>query len=355
MSSPMNARQILRWLWINLLAASGCLWWLKRKLRAEGSVVALVLHRVMRDRDYAQTCSQPEILVREQTFRELAAYVAREYQAVDLHDALAGAPSQKLKIVFTFDDGWWDNYAVLLPIAQEHNIPLTIFICPELVGKSTPFWPERVIGYLHASRPDAGARGIDAMIESLKKLAPQDREQQLARLEKEANRSGAKAEVTAADSAKIDRTLSWQEIQQMDRAGVRFGSHTRSHEILTAVSDETARQQVEGTDAAIAQVLGKACTAFSYPNGNWSAAARSIVADAGFKLAVTADRQIWTADCDPLAIPRSNVYEEDLVGLSGRFSPAMFEYATIWKAWRRSKLNARRQPEAQTKPTPVTL
>jgi hypothetical protein len=97
------------------------------------------------------------------------------------------------------------------------------------------------------------------------------------------------------------------------------------------------------------------CTAFSYPNGNWSAAARGVVADAGFKLAVTADRQIWTAETDRLTIPRSNVYEEDLVGLSGHFSPAMFEYATIWKAWRRTRVNAGMQTGAQPKPTPVAL
>jgi peptidoglycan/xylan/chitin deacetylase (PgdA/CDA1 family) len=346
----VNLRPILRSLWVGLLASSGCLWWAKRKLRGEGAVVALAFHRVLTDADYAQTHSEPEILVRERTFRELAAYAEREYLALDLHEAVPGEPSEKLKVVFTFDDGWWDNYSVALPIARAHRIPLTVFLCPQLVDKSMPFWPERVIALLRAAKTEPDRSEIKTLVESLKKQVPHEREQALTRLAEEANQNGVSVEATT-----IDRTLSWQEIAQMDRAGVRFGSHTRSHEILTALPADMARREVEGSDVAIEQMLGKPCDAFSYPNGSWSAESRSIVAEAGFKLAVTVDRRIWTADSDPLAIPRSNVYEDDLVGLNGRFSPTMFEYTTIWKAWRRSKMTSTMQAGTQPQTTPATL
>ena len=350
MRLPMRARRVLRWLWVSLLASSGCLWWAKHKLRSNGAVVALAFHRVLSDKDYSQTNSQPEILVRERTFRDLAAYTKRKYEALDLHEGMPGKPSAKLKVVFTFDDGWSDNYSVVLPIARAHSIPLTVFLCPHLVGKSMPFWPERVIALLRAAKSNPDASEIETLIENLKKQVPQEREQILTRLAEEANQRDQRAEV-----ATIDRTLSWQEIAQMDEAGVRFGSHTRSHEILTSLPINMARREVEGSDAAIEQVLGRPCDAFSYPNGSWSAEARSIVAEAGFKLAVTVDRKIWTADSDPLAIPRSNVYEDDLVGLNGRFSPAMFEYTAIWKAWQRSNLNSRMQAGTQPLPTSATL
>ena len=345
-----NFRRVLRWLLATLLASSGSLWWVKRKLRANGAVVALVFHRVLRDVDYARTYSQPEILVRERTFRDLIAYIAREYEACDLQEVVPGTPGKKLKVVLTFDDGWWDNYAVVLPITVTHNIPFTVFLCPELVGKSMPFWPERVIASLRASKRDVDFREINTLIERVKQQAAQEREQTVARLAEEANRRGV-----AVETATIDRTLSWQEVAQMDRAGVRFGAHTRSHEILTSVPPDTARREVQGSDVAIVQVLGKPCMAFSYPNGSWSAEVRSIVSEAGFKLAVTVDRGLWTEDSDLLAIPRSNVYEDHLVGLNGRFSPAIFEYTAIWKAWRRSRMNSRAQTRTQPQPTPATL
>ena len=336
MRVKIHPRQVLRWLWVNLLAGSGCLWWVKNRIRSQGAVIGLVFHRVLRDEDCQRTHSQPEIRVQERTFRELAAYVARNYEAHDLHEVVPGARSRKLKVVFTFDDGWWDNCAVALPITRAYNIPLTIFLCPHMVDKNMPFWPERAIALLHASEPGCTAGQVAKLIEDLKRQLPQAREQALAKLAEAAHQPWA----PSADVS-VDRTLSWEQISEMDRAGVRFGSHTHSHEILTNVPIDTARQQIEGTGAAIEQKLSKPCVAFSYPNGNWSETVRDVVATAGFKLAVTTDRKIWTTETDPLAIPRSNVYEQDLVGLDGRFSAAMFEYVTIWKPWRRSKLKRR--------------
>jgi peptidoglycan/xylan/chitin deacetylase (PgdA/CDA1 family) len=338
MGMQKQLRRVARSMWVTALSASGSLWWAKRQLRRNGAVVAFVFHRVLSDSDFDRTHSQPEILVREKTFRELAAYVERECEALDLHEAKPGKPGERVKVIFTFDDGWWDNYTLALPIAHAHGIPLTIFVCPQLLGKSMPFWPERVVALLEASGADAAE--IKNVVESLKVQEPEQRAASLMRLEEEAAQRGADIA-----KAEIDKTVSWQEMAQMDKAGVRFGSHTHSHEILTSVSPETARKQVEGSDEAIEQKLGRACEAFSYPNGSWSQETRDIVAEAGFKMAVTVERRAWTIDSDPLAIPRANVYEEDLVGLNGRFSPAMFEYTTIWKAWRAA--NARIRSTAQ--------
>jgi peptidoglycan/xylan/chitin deacetylase (PgdA/CDA1 family) len=346
-------RRVARSLWVGLLAGSGCLWWAKRQLRRQGAVVAFVFHRVLSERDFSATHSQPEILVRERTFRDLAAYVERECEALDLHEARPGQAGEKVKVVFTFDDGWWDNYSLALPIAHAHGIPLTIFVCPQLVGKNMPFWPERVVALLEAAGRDAAE--IKGVIESLKVQEPMQREQSLAKLESEMSQRLSQKGAAGVVNAAIDKTVSWQEMAQMDKAGVRFGSHTHSHEILTSVSPDAARRQVEGSDDAIEQKLGRPCEAFSYPNGSWSVETRNIVADAGFKLAVTVERRAWTADSDPLAIPRANVYEEDLVGLSGKFSPAMFEYTTIWKAWRAAKLKSGIRPGAQPQTSPATL
>jgi len=80
-----------------------------------------------------------------------------------------------------------------------------------------------------------------------------------------------------------------------------------------------------------------------------------MLADAGFKLAVTTARGAWTTGCDHLAIPRSNICEDNVTGLGGRFSKAMFEYTTFWKAWRASKAPSRLQSPAHKQPTPVTV
>jgi len=225
----------------------------------------------------------------------------------------------------TFDDGWSDNCKTALPIAREYGIPVSIFICPGLVGCDSPFWPERVSAMYRIKSPKAAHREVDDFIEMLKIQSPKARTLLIDTL---AESIGGRPE-----SQGVDRTLSWAEIARMDQEGVRFGSHTFSHQILTTIPEQTIQRELRESKTAIARFLGKPCHTFAYPNGNWSPEARRILAEEGFSLAFTMDRGVWTVNSDLLAIPRLNVAEDNLVGLTGRFSRVRFEYTTFWKTW----------------------
>jgi peptidoglycan/xylan/chitin deacetylase (PgdA/CDA1 family) len=324
-----RSRVYLQRLWVGLLFFSGCLWWAKRQLRRSGAVIVMTFHRVLADSEFGRYHRVPGIVMREDTFKSLAEYVSNHYEAVDLKKVAPGSPSGKLRLAFTFDDGWSDNYAIVLPIARLHEIPLTIFVCPGLTGCRVPFWPERVINALTASRPSVQRREIEAAIESLKHCSPEERERLIVKLSNGTGAGQIQEESFAGESA-----LSWTEIAEMDRSGVRFGSHTHTHQILTAVPPVTIRREIRESKNAIEGLLNSRCDLFAYPNGDWSSDAKHILAEEGFKLAFTTQRGAWMPTSDPLAIPRANVYEGNLVGPRGGFSPAMFEYTTFWKVWR---------------------
>jgi peptidoglycan/xylan/chitin deacetylase (PgdA/CDA1 family) len=346
----MDVRRLVQWLWAVLLASTGCLWWAKRQLLREGAVVALMFHRVLGEVDYHRTHSLPGIVVREHTFRELLEHIARRCELVDLRAANPGKPSRRLKVAVTFDDGWSDNYTVAFPIVRSLQIPITVFVCPGLVGKNSPFWPEQVIALLKAVKPRTGSREVTELVENLKHASSELRERYLMELTEQARQQGkcVKAETT-------DGLLSWPQIKEMAQAGIRFGSHTQTHQILTTVEGDKAHEEVLGSKAAIESMLGKPCAVFAYPNGNRSAETRRILAGAGFELAVTTERSAWTASCDPLEIPRANVYEGNLVGPTNQFSPAMFEYTTFWKTWRATKVNKLQKIRAQQQPASAAV
>jgi len=346
----VNARRGLRWLWAMLLATSGCLWWTKRQLSASGAVIVFTLHRVLDEAGYLRTQSLPGIVIKDRTFREFVAYVVRRYEPVDFRQVRPGKPSDKVRVAFTFDDGWSDNYSIALPIARKHEIPLTIFICPGLLDRDRPFWPEEVAALIRAIRPAVEVSEIEAEIETLKTYAQEARTQYLARLSEEARHRGI-----CIGPSDIDRTVSWAAIAEMDREGVNFGSHTQTHQILTKVSPEEARKEVQISKAAIERALSKRCDTFAYPNGNWSVETQQLLAEEGIKLAVTSERGAWTAHCDLLAIPRSNISEDNVVGPRGRFSPTMFEYTTFWKSWRETKAKSRLAFRPSQEPTPAAL
>jgi len=322
-------RFMARCAWVCVLAWTGSLRRAKRHLRESGSIVTLTFHRVLDDAARQSTNSLPGIIIRERTFQELIRYLAGCCELVDFSDAKPGVAVGKVRLALTFDDGWSDNFSTAFPILCAYNVPAEIFVCPQVVDTVMPFWPERASLLLRAARPDITDRQIAEQVESLKRLGPAEREQSMERwrLEPQKQRSGDNA-------LDVDRTLSWDQIMEMDQAGICFGSHTDSHQILTTIPPDLVREEVEHSKATLERTLGKTCRVFAYPNGDWSPETREMVAQAGFTRAAVTTSGVWTSASDPLALPRSNVSESDAVGISGRFWPAMFEYTTLWKAYR---------------------
>ena len=136
-------------------------------------------------------------------------------------------------------------------------------------------------------------------------------------------------------SATVDKTMTWEQIAELQTRGVTFGSHTSTHEILTTVPAAQAEQEIVSSREAIQQKLGSSCELFSYPNGDYSDQVRDLVAQAGYKFAfLNQEPGVWTRDCDPFLIPRVNVCEYHLVDSKGNFSPTIFNYAVVWSAAR---------------------
>jgi len=328
LSLPRKVRRFLRWLWACVLASLGCFWWAKRHFRQAGAVINLVFHRVLSIDEWRHTHSQPEIIVDAEAFRALVGYVAREFKPVDILDAVPGTRSDKLQVAFTFDDGWADNFAVV-PSATARGIPVTIFVCPSFVGQSMPFWPEKVMYWLRNAESPQPYSEIKSLIETLKALTPEHREERI--------KSLTDATSLSLPESHVDRTLSWRQIEELNRVGVHFGSHTMTHEILTELPLSAMHDQVRSSRAALEQKLRKSCVAFCYPNANWSAETRQVVREAGYTMAVIGEGRAWTCDCDFLAVPRLNVSQDHLAGPLGGFSRVVFEYTTVWRAWRATK------------------
>jgi peptidoglycan/xylan/chitin deacetylase (PgdA/CDA1 family) len=359
-SIPKKARALVRWLWISFLYATGLLWWAKRRLAAQGGIVVLTFHRVLPDAEFARTNSPKGMAVRQRTFACLAEHLARHCAVIPLgeDDPVWARGASKPRVALTFDDGWADNATAVFPINRQRGLPWTIFICPERVGRHFPYWPERVFALWRAAerrgvmgrlleafanganhkpggahRPREGQMA-ESVIERLKTLSPEERDLAIGRMKEAVDVTG---DAMAGSDSFIDATMRWREIEALASRGVTFGSHTLSHPILTGVPRSEAQQEIAGSKLAIEQKLRRECRLFAYPNGDWSAEVRQLVAEAGYELAFANRPGAWTRDTDRFVIPRTNIWEGSLVGPSGRFSRLAFEYAAFWKAVRAEK------------------
>jgi len=339
---------------MRFLALSGLLRWAEWRLARRGAVVVLTFHRVLSDAEFAATDSPQGMLLKRDTFNDLVACVRRRFVSISLADAnpRPKPASNRVSVALTFDDGWQDNFVHAAPIAARHAVPLTIFICPSLVGMESPFWPERVMAlWRAATQRGMGARlselcaearqhlaGVptpsgqetaETSVDLLKMLPSQDRTQVMVRMQELLGAAGSTSE-----SAAIDATMTWNNVLELAQGAVSFGSHTYSHELLPRIPLEKAKREISDSKRMVEAKVGKPCTLFAYPNGDYSPEVRALVADAGYRLAFINRPGAWLEDTDALLIPRVNLWEGSVVGRSGRFSSLAFRYVALWKAYR---------------------
>jgi peptidoglycan/xylan/chitin deacetylase (PgdA/CDA1 family) len=341
-----NLRATLKFFRACLLRGTGLLWLVKFQLRRSRAVLVLTFHRVLDDDEFAVSSSLPGILVRKQTFASFTAWIANEFEVLDLAQGKPSwdDPVRGQRIALTFDDGWLDNYEHAAPIALCSGASLMIFVCPGLAGESFPFWPERVSKLIQSIEDRSKLDGIfptvrgltllqakECIIETLKGMMEGQRDKMIRRLEELVVPTALRG-----DSEPHNRTMTWEQIQDLCGRGVRIGSHTFNHAILTGLSGGKVSEELQRSRREIESRLGIPCVALAYPNGNHDGQIDRLAEESGYELAFTTEPGVWTKETNCLRIPRINISEPWLVGPRGRFSKAMSEYAIFWTAWRRA-------------------
>lgn len=330
-SRPLSARALLR-------AARALAYYATGHYRRAnlGKFVVLMYHRVVPDDDPFIPYIQPGMYVRESSFRQQLEFLNEWYEIVSIQDMLGlietGAVSpDRQYCVITFDDGWQDNYQYAFPLLKKFSVPATIFLTASFVGTTRAFWHEQVSRLFHAARtrpaharPPSGAtetngqeviielkrhlfsaepsiRAVDKAIESLKVLP-------VSRIESIVAELAAELGINLTNERTM---LSWNEIQEMGRNGISFGSHTCEHRILTRIDASEAADEVKTSMEKLSTQGLNYVPVFCYPNGLYNDEIQSLVRQAGYAAAVTTKLGRQTAELnDPFAISRIGIHDD---------------------------------------------
>jgi peptidoglycan/xylan/chitin deacetylase (PgdA/CDA1 family) len=280
--------------------------------------------------------------VRLDSFREQIAYLTENYDVLPLEEAVERinrGESVENVAVITFDDGWKDNYTNAYPVLVRQKVPATIFLVTDYVGTTHWFWPERVIHLLsrvenrgvpipESMREWVGPRfrylptpadveDIDAFIDRLKYLSKKERESVMEYL-------STQAEVSLRELEDERILLEWNEVEEMANNQISFGSHTETHPILTQVSLERARREIVNSKKRIENHLGRPCSGFAYPNGDWNERVRNLVIESEYTYACSLSETASTSAVDVYSLRRRVVHEGFAAGVDGKFSKCIF-------------------------------
>ena len=154
----------------------------------------------------------------------------RNYHCLSLGDIveanLSGRRLPRRSVVITFDDGSLDIYEQVFPVFQHYNFTATVFLVADRTGGLTD-WEGQAGDYAFP-------------------------------------------------------LLSWEEIREMARHGIQFGSHTRTHPRLGSLGAEQATWEICSSKQAIEEGLGGPVEFFAYPYARLTVELQRVVKQCGY-------------------------------------------------------------------------
>jgi peptidoglycan/xylan/chitin deacetylase (PgdA/CDA1 family) len=184
------------------------------------------------------------------------------YAVVGLQTVLdhyvGGKPLPSQAVLITFDDGYHDNLENATRVLRKYGYPAVLFV---------------PIGYLDDRHPlpheeHLAAQGI------------------------------------------LNRTIDWDELAELERAGIRIESHGISHRPLADLEVDEAAREIALSKLRLEERLGRPVRAFSYVKGSeahYKQVHLSLVRQAGYDVAFTAVSGANSRRTDPLQLRRYNI------------------------------------------------
>jgi peptidoglycan/xylan/chitin deacetylase (PgdA/CDA1 family) len=129
-------------------------------------------------------------------------------------------------ITVTFDDGWKDGFTNAFPVLKRLGIKATMFVVASCIGEtSAKAMAEGEVEREHVSRED---------------------------------------------------------ILEMSRAGIEFGSHSMNHKLLDRIPTKEIEYEVVESKRQIEDLLQLPCLTFAYPAGYYSEPSQRLIEEAGY-------------------------------------------------------------------------
>lgn len=310
--------------------------------------IILIYHRV------AEVSSDPQLLcVSPKHFAEHLKVLQKHYQPIQLQSLARNLQDGNLAdraVAVTFDDGYDDNLFSAKPLLEKYNIPATVFVTSGYIGEQHEFWwdeldrlllqpgklPENLsldvngkiflweLGadafysqetyqlYRGWSVLEQGNPGIRqslyrALCAIMRPLAGKERQKVLEELAVWAGMN--------QDGRTTHRSLSSDEVSKLILKDlVDVGAHTVSHSVLSTLSTDIQKIEIEGSKQYLEDIIGRPVTTFSYPYGTRSDYTRNsvaIVRGAGFACACSNFEDIVWRSSNPFELPRFLVRDWD--------------------------------------------
>lgn len=288
-----------------------------RKVQTSKFVI-LCYHRIGSGGVPLYSSLEPEI------FETQMKFLRNRYRIVPfdtLAKELEGSGPPEHSVVITFDDGYRDVYRHAFPILRKYEIPATIYLTSNAIESNSVAWYDRIFLALNIvpgdkldlllDRPrrfslptsEARLRAAEEIISYLRTL-PSTRCEEFC--------LGLENQIPLPPEELANRMLTWEQIREMQQAGIAFGSHTLSHATVSRLEPAALERELSQSKAFLEQRLGVPVKDFAYPFGKFADYENSIsaVERSGYRTAATTNWGINVPGVNPYELKRVSIGEE---------------------------------------------
>ena len=247
---------------------------------------------------------------------------------------LRGDADGRSMVALSFDDGYKDNFEVLLPILDQTCAKATVFLEGAPISQSKVSWSHKYFWLIHVAKvaPEQIVEELVGVAGSAKGFhllsgaaaGPKDgREYQIKRVLKyqcDADERNAAMQRIFLGHGGVETELrealylSPQQILELKRSGVELGGHTEGHEVLATLSPEQAYHQVQtGRNSMLALLGPELSLTFAYPFGrrwDFDESTKHAVIAAGYSVAVSTHPGVYHGTEDVMALGRTMLTED---------------------------------------------
>jgi peptidoglycan/xylan/chitin deacetylase (PgdA/CDA1 family) len=227
----------------------------------------------------------------------------RDYEFISPDQLVGRLPNRKNKrkfVIFTFDDGYADNYLHAYPVFKKHDVPFTIYVTTSFPDREAILWwyiledllleKDRIVIKTGTGEREFNCSSLNEKEETFRDIRS---------IIMNASTNNYIETVTGIfEPYGIDvyrktseLTLSWEQIAQLNRdLLVTIGAHTVNHYTLSKLSPAEVKNEILESKRRLESHLGKEVRHFAYPYGGREEAGKrefDLVKECRFKTAVT--------------------------------------------------------------------
>lgn len=296
------------------------------RFRNKNTLTILMLHRVLPKEQAAALGSDPEWTITPTLLDNLVCFAKTHYSIISLsqlqeyQNSDNGFKLPDRPLLFSFDDGWRDNFDYALPVLEKHNIPVVLHQISDCVDNRLLLWQEQ-LSIIH-KKDDALYEQLSMYFFSMQVSI----DKFINEIEKDTDKA---CELTLLIEQRKPEAkkmmLDQEELKRMLKSCFELSSHGKTHRKLNRLSEEQVISELQLSSQALSEISGGPITSISFPHGGVNKKVIDAAQMGGYKTLFTSEPTLNQISKNRSTWGRVHI-AQSLVCEGDKFSPQKMAY-----------------------------